>query len=162
MIVIVIMGVVYTLAIDNFQKLDNKASKLSLKNLKEYLLSIPHKKSVKLLCIDTCTDCFLLVDGKKSDAKLNNFIDDSVRVYRYDFNLGAMQKENQNYFNKEGVEENVCFSYEVDSKGVGDQVLVEYKKLVYDFSPYFETTTVYNSVEDAVSTKQNLATDIIR
>ena len=162
MIVIVIMGVVYTLVIDNFQKLNDKASKLSLKNLKEYLLSVPHEKSVKILCLDNCSECFLLVDGKKSNVKLNNFIDDSVKIYRYDFNLGAIQKDAQSYFNKEGVEENVCFSYEIDSEGVGDQVLVEYKKSVYDFSPYFKNTTVYNSIENAISSKQNLAEDIIR
>ncbi|MEN4045222.1 type II secretion system protein [Sulfurimonas sp. NWX367] len=162
MIVIVIMGVVYTLVIGSFKKLSEKSTNLSLKNLKEFLQSYPHKESAKFVCLDNCKNCFVLIDGKKQDIRIKNFLDESVQVYRYDFDLGAMQKENTGYFNQENIEENVCFSYEVDGDGVGDQVLVEYKNNVYDFTPYFEPPQVYSSVEEAVNAKQDLMTKIIQ
>ena len=162
MIVIVIMGVVYTLVIGNFKKLNEKGKNLSLKNLREYLNSYPHKKSVELVCLQGCKNCFVVIDGKKQDNKIKNFLDESVKIYRYDFDLGAVQKEPVSYFNRNDIEENVCFSYEVDAKGVGDQVLVAYKKSVYDFTPYFDAPKVYNSVEEAVNAKQDLMTKIMQ
>jgi len=162
MIVIVIMGVVYTLVIGNFKKLGEKGKNLSLKNLKEYLRSFPHKESVKLVCLQSCKNCFVVIDGKKQDSKIKNFLDDSVELYRYDFDLGAIQKENTGYFNQDDIEENVCFSYEVDAKGVGDQVLVEYKNNVYDFTPYFESPKVYSTIEEAVNAKQDLMIKIMQ
>jgi len=156
------MGVVYTLVIGNFKKLGEKEKNLSLKNLKEYLLSYPHKESVKLVCLDSCKNCFVVIDEKKQDSKIKNFLDESVEIYRYDFDFGAMQKENANYFNQDDIEENVCFSYEVDAKGVGDQVLVAYKNNVYDFTSYFESPKVYRSIEKAVNAKQDSMIEIMQ
>ena len=162
MIVVIIMGVVYTLAINNFKKINEKGNNLSLKNLKEYLQSFDHNKSVKLICLQNCKNCFVVIDGKKQDIKIKDFLDESVKVYRYDYDIGAVQKENAGYFNGDDVEENVCFSYEVDAKGVGDQVLVAYKNSVYDFIPYFESPKVYGTVEEAVNAKQDLMTKIMQ
>lgn len=158
----IIMGVVYTLAINNFKKLDEKGKNLSLKNLKEYLQSFAHKKNVKLVCLDSCKNCFVVIDGKKQDTKIKDFLDESVKIYRYDFDLGAVQEESASYFNQDDIEENVCFSYEVDARGVGDQVLVEYKNSVYDFTPYFESSKVYTTIEEAVNAKQDLMTKIMQ
>jgi len=160
MIVIVIMGVVYTLAINNFQKLDAKHPKLSLKNLKEYLSGFKHTKSVRLVCLDDCKSCFIVVDSKKLKIKIDDFLDTNVKTYRYDYDLGAMPKENDTYFNKEGVEENVCFSYRLDADGVGDQVLVEDKNRVYDFSSYMTHPAVYKSVEEAVNAKRSFEMEV--
>ena len=62
----------------------------------------------------------------------------------------------------EEVEEDVCFSYEVDKKGVGDQMLVEFKTKVYDYSSYFTKTAVYNSVEDAVNAREELIREVMQ
>ena len=156
-----IIGVVYTLAIGNFAKLSDESLKLTLSNLKEYLDSTPHAKSVKLLCLDDCSECDILVDGKKSKT-IENFLDESVRVYRYEFSYGVVEAEKEVFFNSDNVEEDVCFSYEVDKSGVGDQVLVEFKESVYDFSPYFSKTAVYSSVEDAVEAREELIREVMQ
>jgi len=51
MIVIVIMGVVYTLVIGNFKKVGDKGENFSLNNRKEYLRFVAHKESVKLVIL---------------------------------------------------------------------------------------------------------------
>ena len=156
-----IIGVVYTLAIGNFKKLSDETSKLTLGNLKEYLHSIKHSKSVKLMCLDDCSECDLYVDGNKSRT-VEDFLDESVKVYRYEFSYGAVEMEKEVYFNIDDVEEDVCFSYEVDKRGVGDQMLVEFKTKVYDYSSYFTKTAVYNSVEDAVDAREELMREVMQ
>ena len=61
---------------------------------------------------------------------------------------------------EEGVEEDVCFSYEIEKNGVGDQVLVEFKEKYYDLSTYFENTVVYDSLEEAQEIKEDLQSEV--
>lgn len=159
---IIVIGVTYTLAINSFDNLKKQNIKISLLNLKESLQSIPHERSVKLLCLDKCSSCDIYVDNKKLDnnSSFDNLLDDSVVVYRYDFNLGALEMQKKIHFNSDGIEKNICFSFLVDAKGVGDQVLVEYKQKVYDYSTYLNKTPVYNSINEAVDTKRILAQEV--
>lgn len=161
MIVIVIIGVVYTLAITKFQKIGEESTHVNLKSLKAYLQKFPHTKNVKLLCLEDCSACDIFVDGKKQ-ATLNDFLDKSVKVYRYDFSYGAQEQTKEVYFNKDNVEKHVCFSYTVDKKGIGEQVFVEFKGIVYDFSNYLAPVGVYTSLQKAVDAKKQLTQEVLR
>lgn len=141
LIVIMIIGVVYTLAISSFQKIGDESKKVNIENLKEYLQNFPHAKSSKILCLDDCSKCDILVDGEV-EKTLDNFLDKNVKVYRYNFLQGMFEQKKEVYFNKEGIEKDVCFSYEVDKKGVGGQVFVVLNQSVYDFSTYFEPVVI--------------------
>ena len=90
LIVIIIMGVIYTLAINNFSALSDKSAKLTMKNLKEYLLSSQYDKSARLLCLDNCQECALYIDGNKT-KDIEKFLDAPVRTYRYETNSGYIQ-----------------------------------------------------------------------
>jgi len=163
LIVVVIIGVVYSLSVSGFAKVSDKEFKLNLGNLKEYLQGIEHRKSVKILCLDECSSCEIYVDGTNNEAssgKLDDFLDESVRVYTYDFSYGTQLKPKDIYFNEEDVEEEVCFSYEVDAKGVGEQVYVEFKERVYDFSTYFKPTPKYSSLDAALEAKEELVSQL--
>ncbi len=163
LIVILIIGVIYTLAIGNFQRLQKGETKLNLQNLKTYLMQFPHEQSVRLLCLDRCSQCSIFVDGQfNKELEFEEFLDESVQVYRYEYSLGAIKEPQTTYFNSEDVEEDVCFSYTIDKKGVGDQVLVEFKKSVYDLSTYFTPTPKYNSLEEAVSEKDRVIEEVLR
>ena len=73
-----------------------------------------------------------------------------------------LEQSNRVYFNSEDVEEEVCFSYSIGKNGVGDQVIVEFKDKVYDFSTYLGSISVYNSLEELLEVKENLAQEILR
>ena len=152
LIVILIIGIVYTISIGNFEKVKNKTTKLTLANLKEYLQSLPHERSAELLCLDDCRECKVLIDGE-TFKELDNFLDKSVKSYRYDFSYGMIEVEKQN---------DICFSYGVDKKGVGQQVIVEYKKQFYDFSTYLSPVSVYSSLQEATDAKENLIQEVLR
>jgi len=161
MIVIVIMGVVYTLSVNSFKSVGEESSSVNLNNLKEYLVSLKAKKNAKILCLDECSSCDILVDGEKK-AVLDDFLDDSVVVYRYEYLTGVQEKMKEIYFNEDDVQEDVCFSYSVDSKGVGDQVLVEFREKVYDFTNYFEGTQTYENMQEAIQSKEKLIEEVRR
>jgi prepilin-type N-terminal cleavage/methylation domain-containing protein len=147
-IVVVIMGVVYTLAVNNFELIKDKKINVNLKNIKQYLKSIEHNSSVELLCLDDCSTCIVYVDDKvyKDANDFDEFLDESIEVYSYDFQLGFQEYSKKVYFDDHGVEKNVCFSFGVDEKGVSDQIVVVFKDKVYDFTSYFDGVVVYNSL----------------
>jgi len=161
MIVIVIMGVVYSMAVNNFSRLSDESKNVNLKNLKKYMINIPHDTSVAVICLDDCSECNIFVDGVKSQ-EIESFVDDSVKAYRYEFAYGYTQHEFDAFFNRENVEENVCFSYKVDKEGIGDQVLIEFKEKFYDFSPYFKTTEVFTSLSDANDAREEKVKEVMQ
>lgn len=165
MIVVLIIGIVYTLAISNFQKIGDVKTPLNLLTLKEYLHQFKREKSVEFLCLDRCSSCDVFVDGEKLEeleGNFDNFLDDSVEIYRYEYGAGAISQEPKIYFNAEGVEDEVCFSYSLNLKGVGNQVLVEFKDKAYDFTPYFTKTVRYSSLQEAVDAKDELIQETLR
>lgn len=164
LIVVVIMGVVYTLSISGFQNIQEGKTRITLQNLKEYLNKIPRDKSVEFLCLDKCSSCDIFVDGElySETGAFDDFLDDSIRVYRYDFLQGAQEITKKVYFNSEEVEEDVCFSYSLNKKGVGEQVLVEFKEKVYDYTSYLTPTPLYTSLQEAVEAKESLAQEAMR
>lgn len=161
LIVIVIIGVVYNLSVTNFQKRSDEVENITLLNLKKYLKSLDYKESAKLLCLDNCRSCDILVDGEKS-IHLEDFLDESVKVYRYDYLSGAQEIMQEVYFNEEDIQEDVCFSYTVDKNGIGDQVFVEFKESVYDYTTYLIPTQKYNSLEEVIETKEKLVEEVSR
>ena len=161
MIVIVIMGVVYTLSVNSFKQKGEELTNVTLLNLKEHMKNLKYEQSVKLLCLDDCKSCDLLVDGVKTSS-IEDFLDDSVRIYRYEFLSGTIEVMRDVYFNEEDVQEDVCFSYTVDKQGVGDQVMVEYKDSVYDFTTFLMPTQQYLSLEDAIQTREDLIQEVNR
>ena len=162
MIVVVIMGVVYTLSTNSFAKLKEQSNRsLTLLNLKEYLLALGNHQEVELLCLDDCSTCSIYVAQSKTQ-ELENFLDSSVSLYRYEINYGFTRVEPRVYFNEENIEEDVCFSYKIDKDGIGDQVLVSYKDKYYDYTSYFKSTLVYDSLGDASNAKEELAQEVSR
>jgi prepilin-type N-terminal cleavage/methylation domain-containing protein len=159
LIVIMIIGVVYTLVVGNFNSIAEEKTKLTLKNLKEYLLSIEHEESVKILCLDDCSECDILVDTQKYKS-IEDFVDEDIKVYRYDALYGYTKIEQEVYFNVEDVEEDVCFSYEVAKSGVGSQVLVEFKEKFYDYTSYFSKVQVYSSMAEAQEAREDLMREV--
>ena len=165
LIVVIIIGVVYTLAVTNFQKVGNKAQHITLQNLKPYLQTFPHKESVKFLCLDDCSSCFILVDGKKVDGLeglFDDFLDENIEVYRYDFSSGFQELEKDIYFNKEEIEENVCFSYDINREGIGKQIVVKFREKVYDYTAISPLSPIYNTLDDVIQHKDNQRQEVLR
>ena len=163
LIVIVIMGVLYSLALNNLQKVSNSSKeKLSLKNLKKFLLSFEFEDDAKIVCFNDCRECKLLLDGNETKQDIKNFIDDSLEAYKYDFQNGITKVTFEPYFDKNDVEQRVCFSYDISKNGVGDQIFVSYQSKVYDFSDYFNGVKVYDDIDEIVNKKESLLNEVLK
>ena len=159
-----IVGIVYTLAIGGFENLKQGKAKPSLLNLKTYLSKVEYKNEVKLLCLDECESCLLLVDGESNQElseEFDGFLDDSVRTYFFNVNTGLQTKADSIFFNTEDTSENICFSFSVDKKGVSDQVIVEYKDNVYDFTSHLSPTKKYASTQELIDEKQQVINEVL-
>ncbi|MEA2073474.1 MAG: type II secretion system protein [Campylobacterota bacterium] len=163
MIVIMIIGVVYTLAVSKLKTVGEEKFTPSFKNLKEYLISFTKDdaRSARLLCLDDCSECGVYVDGSKVTT-IESFFDESVEVYRYDTLQGIVESKKPVFFNEEDVQESVCFSFETSKNGVSQQMIVAYNEKVYDYTTYFEQTLVYDSLEDLVEEKEKIAQEVMQ
>jgi prepilin-type N-terminal cleavage/methylation domain-containing protein len=163
LIVIVIIGVVYTLAITNLKNVSEEKFTPTLSNLKEYLISFLDNdtREVRLICLDDCSVCTIYKDEDKVEV-IESFFDASIEKYRYNFLQGLQQVSNDVYFNQEGQQEDVCFSFSVNAQLVSDQVTVIYKEKVYDYSPYFKKPLRYDYLEEVVDAKEKLREEVMQ
>ena len=149
MIVIVIIGVLYTLTLSKLQSPQQEMQKPSLTTLKSYLSHFSHDhKKVELLCQKSCDKCVVLSDGVKLQ-ELKGFFDADVEFYRYDFFLGEIA------LNRES-----CFDFSVDGDGVSDQVIIVYKEKVYDYTNYFTPVDEYDSLQELRDAKEKLISEV--
>lgn len=149
MIVIVIIGVVYTLVITKLHNVNEAEEKLNLKTLKSYMYKqIKEGKAAQLICEDDCSVCKLFVDGEEI-AKIEDLVDDTIEVYRYSYSQGLILQEFEG-----------CFSFEVGRDKVSDQYIVSYKEKVYDFSEYFKDVKIYETLEEFVDQKEQLIQEV--
>jgi prepilin-type N-terminal cleavage/methylation domain-containing protein len=160
LIVVVIIGVVYTLSVSTFKQIKEK-KELTFLNLKDKLKSYDYKKSISIVCLDDSSKCDIYIDDKKTDS-IENFIDAHVNLYKYDFSYGYVQKEFDIFFNDEDIEEDILFLYKMDKDAIGEQVLIEYKDKFYDYSSYFDGVLEYNSIEEATDAKQDMTMEVLR
>lgn len=164
LIVVVIVGIVYTLALPNFDLLKRYETKeLSLENLRDFLQNIPHEKTLSLFCIDACHECFILRDGeqlKEQDNLFKGFIDESVEFYTYNPLRGMEKKELGVYLMDAHNAEQLCFAYTINNALQGSELYIAYKDRVYDYTSAFETKT-YASLQEAIEAKKNFEREVL-
>jgi prepilin-type N-terminal cleavage/methylation domain-containing protein len=165
LIVVVIIGVVYTLVIPNFESLKEKKQALTLGSLKAFLGTIPHERRVDFYCIDECRECFIRSDGKRVkeyDNLFDSFLDSSVKMYTYNQREGFLEIEKQLYFKDEHTYEELCFAYTLDKTRGGGIVFVSFGEKIYDFTSAFVQEQTYPSLDAAQQALRTFASDVLQ
>lgn len=162
MIVIVIIGIVYTLAFIQYQGSKENSIKPDIGNLKEYLVSYLKEdgNSSKLLCLDNCEICSIYVDDKKV-SDIDVFFKDKIEIYSYNSINEIEIEELGNFFSEDGIEKDICFSFEVDKNMVSDQVFIINGGKVYDYTNYFEKVKIFNSIDELKEEKENIVKEVL-
>jgi prepilin-type N-terminal cleavage/methylation domain-containing protein len=164
LIVVVIVGLIYTLALNNLEQKSEIQEPVRLSNLKDFLQKIPHQKSVRFLCLDECKSCYILSDGEhleEYDTLLDKLVDEDIEIYSYTMRNRFELQEKGIYFTDEREYENICFSYEVDATGRGEDIFVLSQGKVYDLSSNF-SKNVYSSLEEAEAARSSFETKVMR
>jgi prepilin-type N-terminal cleavage/methylation domain-containing protein len=161
LLVVLIMGIVYGLAVNAFTRYGERSFELSLLTLPDYLKGFHHQNHVALLCTDECRECRVMVDGSEVQ-KVEPFIEGPVRAYRFDTALGTRDIIFTPYFDEEGRESEVCLLFELFPNGSSSEMIIEEKKRVVDLPGYFGSPKQFDSVEEAIDYKRSVIEKAIR
>lgn len=142
-IVVFIIGTAYYLVVPYFHK--NEIKKFEFHHLKEYLLSFSSEENIKLVCIEDCKKCYVIIGNKKT---LSPVIASPLTAYHYEKgHLEEVEFPSSKYFD---LREKVCFSYSVNAqKKIGEELFVKYDNKIYYFSPYFKETFIFDNLSKA-------------
>ncbi len=149
-VVILIISVTYILIFSsNSFSAKSEKDKLTLDNLKEFLLKkYDFKNEVSFLCIENNFSCFIKVDGKfDKDFRINNFFKQKPDVYQYD------KKEKREEFSDLRVDNfnyKVIFELKIDSDYKSNEFILDtLQNQVYVFNSIFTKPKVYKTLSDS-------------
>lgn len=160
-LVVILIGLVYGLAIDGIKKSGEPARRLTLHTLVDFMTTQHRHNRLSLVCTDRCRTCTLYADGNAT-KRVEAFLDDSAQYYRFDHYLGSETLTWTPLFDENGREEPVCFRYDLLPDGSRSEMLVEYGGEVFDLGGPFSPTAVYASLHEAVDARQRLDEEIVR
>lgn len=148
-LVIFIIGVIYTLVGVGFNSFENSEQKLSLQNLKYNLLQ---NKDLKLpfefVCFDSCKKCVVLVDNKVVADEFEIALDEHLEIMNID-KMGNFERfEHRNRFINNQLEK-VCFEFKIYENGSSDKLLIKNFDKFYIFHSFFGDVNITSSEEDA-------------
>ena len=151
------MGLIYRFAFGAIEriKLAKEERLPTLETLKSYLLANDFSKEARLVCYNDCRRCALLLDSNLTKEFKSPF-SESPKLYIYDALLGFEIVDPDPYFDSQGIQKDLCFSYRINPQGVGDQIYVEYQGRIFDYTEYFKQVKIYDSLETIRSHKEEL------
>lgn len=149
MMVVVLMGMVYGLVINVFERYREKSIDVTLMSLESYMKNFFHNNHVSMVCTRGCKECFLFVDGTLKQ-QVTPFVDNSVELYRFDKDYGVRELELLPHFSDDGHEEESCFRYEILSDGTRTEMIVKDGTRVYAYPSYFGSVRTFASVNEAI------------
>ncbi len=153
MLVVLVIGLVYGLAISGMERYSEKNYKLELMTLPKFLRSFHHNDHVAVICTERCKRCDLYVEGN-AVKKLEPFIDDSAEFYRFDIRFDSREVSWAPLVDEDDHEEEVCFRYDIFADGTSSEMMVKHHDKVIDFPSYFGKATRYDSLDEAVESKR--------
>jgi prepilin-type N-terminal cleavage/methylation domain-containing protein len=155
LLVVLIMGIVYGLAVNAIKRYGERSFELSLETLPQYLQSFHQQNHVVLLCTDACRECRVMVDGSEV-KKVDPFIDGPLRAYRFDSALGTRELSFTPYYDEDEREFEVCLRFELFPNGSSSEMIIEQEGYVVDFPGYFGTPRRFATLEEAVEYKRSV------
>jgi len=157
--VVVIIGVIYSLVIGKLERAKTSEAPLTLKNLRAFMLKHANHHTMELTCIERCSECTLFQDKKEVKRFTALFKSEPV-VYDFDRYIGTKEHIFSPYFDKDGREFDVCFSYRIDQQGVGDSFLVQTQEGVIYYPSFFGETLSFVNIEEAVNFLQDRLAEV--
>ena len=146
LLVLIIISLVYYLVVPASLFREKRGKQFSFKELKSYLLTFGKSDKITLLCTDECRKCKIYDNNKTIDT--NILKNKRVEAYTYKDNyLNSIRFTAPKLVD---TYEEICLKYSYyPKKDIGDELFAKYDGKVYYFSPYFQDTKVFNSLEDA-------------
>ncbi len=150
MLVVVIIGVVYALMIQNFNFGQLKEEGVGLGNLPAFLRSKfdNTKEKVTFRCMDDCSICKIFI-GQKETNELDSFFEKYSNPNIYKLIGDNLEKVEFLDYVKNDKKMNVCFEYNLYPNKSTDKMILQYKDDIYMYDNFFGKTQGFKYLEDA-------------
>ncbi len=132
-IVIILVGIIYYLAISNFNPQTQKEDTITLTNLKQTLSSIEFEDTISLKCIDNEeVECFISIDNEVPEEKFTGLFKRCPEVYEYSKEQKLLEFPVVKLENLEQLD--ICFEYTLYKNGNSSQMFIDTgdEVIIYD------------------------------
>lgn len=157
-LVVVIIGIIYSFVNINFSKLSKKdEAQLNIQNIKTYLRTIEYKETLSLKCIEEAKRCLVFADGELLE-ELKGIFDSVPAVYSYG---GQMSRIDFNRIDMDGYRNfKVDFELVLDKEFRHQDMVVKLEDKVYYLNPMFlkaEEFKYLNEISEDIRIKTDKA-----
>ncbi len=163
MIVIIIIGIIYSMVAFNFKNISKKEEKLSLQTLKTHLLRYFSNEHLTFICEDDCKKCILYKDYKLIKKDLNPpFQDrDSLKFYKISLD-GTLKKADFIHIDANRSNHSVCFRYDIYPNSSSSELVIETSKEVVYMMPYFNKIKKFDNINEFRDYLDSLKREVVK
>lgn len=148
-VVVIIVGVLYSLAIFSLKKENAIPSIMTLSSIKTTLLSFSQLSEIRMVCDLSCEECRLLDHDEKVLTTLT--LVSEAPVYRYGFNrFGELQRWGKSVVSNKGKLTQECVEVTLSPDGVITPFILKSENTYYVYTPLGDTTPYITSSEEEV------------
>lgn len=160
MLVVLIVGLVYGLAVNSVKRFSTEDEVVDLLTLPDFLAKKHQRDHLAVICIDRCKECSLYIDGK-AVKDIPPFVDDKAAYFRFDQRLLTREVTLQSLFREDGVEEPACFRYDLYPDGSSTEMIVKLRDRVIDYPGPLGEPKQYDRIEALIDAKQELIQEVL-
>jgi len=146
LIVIALIGIVYTAGFSTFSISKSKPKALTPLNLKKTIINSKFfQGQATLLCVDKCRTCYLRKGLTSPFTKYSSSIDlKGIKAYTIDSSDSLRRIEYERYNDQK-----ICLIMDFYNNGSSTQIILEDKKGAYFLPAFFGEAKKFDSPEDA-------------
>lgn len=150
MVVIIIIGVIYGIFVQNIDVLEEEKKEFRFENLKAFLTRYQNDNTISIICLEEnlkgCSDCRIYIDGKPTESQIS--LDPEMTVWYLDSD-DILEKKDYGTILYDNDYVKKCFEFSLYPNGSSTEMIVEHQNKTYLFFPYFQPTKIFEDPNDA-------------
>ncbi len=148
-VVVIIVGIVYSLAIFTLKKENVIPLTMSLSTIKSTLLSLSSQREIRMVCDVSCQECRIFDQDENLLTTLTLL--SNTPVHRYGFNrFGELQRWGNAVVSHEGKLSQGCFEVTLSPDGIITPIILKSENTYYVYTPLGEAKPYITSDEEEV------------
>jgi len=134
LVVMMIVGIVYSISIFTLNKEKVSASTMNLSNLKSTLLALEHTGEIRLICDTLCQECRVWSGDDTVIANMHLESDGSVQRYGFD-RYGELKPMGDMLTHTQGALHQSCFEYTLHPDSTSSFLILRDNNAFYAYTP---------------------------
>ena len=148
-IVIILISITYYLVFSTSSfSIKNDKNKVSLENIKEYLLTnFDYEDKLELICIENELKCYVRIDNEiKNDLIIENLFKVKPEVYEYNKELNVIDYETVAI---NDISEDIIFIFSLDNDYKANEFILDtFEDKIYVFNSIYNDVKLFTSLSE--------------